>query len=564
MNHERRHWMKAAACTGLAATGVLSACTDKSQPYSGSWVGANVERGHRLREHFASSKSGQVPAPASQHRASVLIVGAGIAGLACARALMQAGVDDVHVLELEDAPGGNSRAHSLGGMACPLGAHYLPVPDENNPELLQWLNELQICRFERGRWVFDERHLCHSPQERVFVPEESGSGYWFEGLLPPAEALPQAEQAAMKKQVHLFSKLVQAQAAAAFTIPTARSVFSPALQALDAVTFASWLDSQGLNAPALRWYLDYCCRDDYGAGAGQVSAWAGLHYFASRHGFRAPGEAARNDEHPVLTWPQGNAWLTDRLAAPLQTRFHSARVVLQMEELRHGVQALVWNDRMAQVEQWTTQHVVLATPLFVAKRLLRNPLPTLASALHEASAAAAHAPWLVANVKLKSALASQGGAAPSWDNVVYQGQRQGSPALGYVDAMHQSTRPHAGPTVLTSYWALGGDNSATLQQQRQELLKQPWNHWAAKVVADLAATHPDLPRKVERVDLMRYGHAMSVPVPGTRSSPALAALDSTSNGRVHFAHSDLSGYSILEEAFFHGHQTGKKIAQRRS
>jgi hypothetical protein len=54
---------------------------------------------------------------------------------------------------------------------------------------------------------------------------------------------------------------------------------------------------------------------------------------------------------------------------------------------------------------------------------------------------------------------------------------------------------------------------------------------------------------------MRYGHAMAIPVPGMRSHAALAALASASD-RVRFAHSDLSGYSILEEAFFHGHRVG--------
>ncbi len=113
----------------------------------------------------------------------------------------------------------------------------------------------------------------------------------------------------------------------AFAIPTARSRWSAALQALDAVTFARWLDAQGLTAPALRWYLDYCCRDDYGAGSAQVSAWAGLHYFASRHGFRAPGdELASDGGEGVLTWPEGNAWLAERLAAPLGERFHPGRV----------------------------------------------------------------------------------------------------------------------------------------------------------------------------------------------------------------------------------------------
>jgi monoamine oxidase len=564
MNRERRHWLKAAACTTVVGSGMLSACGDKAQPYRGQWLGAQANRGHRLRDHQSTAKSGQLPAPASTHQASVLIVGAGIAGLACARALMQAGIDDVQVLELEDEAGGNSRVHSMGGMACPLGAHYLPLPDEKNPELLQWLNELKLCRFEHGRWVFDERHLCHSPQERVYLPTEVGGGHWFDGLLPPAEALPREQQAAMNKQVQLFSKLLKAQATQAFAIPTLRSVFSPELQQLDALTFGDWLDRQGINAPALRWYLDYCCRDDYGAGSSMVSAWAGLHYFASRHGFRAPGENESNDNHAVLTWPEGNAWLSQRLAAPLRSasgpsgrRLHSARVALQVDENRHGVDVQVWNDGTQQVEQWSAAHLVLATPLFIAKRLLRNPAPALASVLQQAVGLSAQAPWLVANVQLKAALADKPGAPPSWDNVVY-----GSAALGYVDAMHQNTRAHPGPTVLTSYWALGGDDLNALQRQRSELLQQPWAFWSAKVVADLAQAHADLPGKVEQVDLMRYGHAMSVPIPGQRSSSAMAALAAPATGRVHFAHSDLSGYSILEEAFFHGHRVGLRVGRR--
>ena len=564
MNRQRRHWLKAAACTSLMGSAALSGCREPSLAFQGQWLGANADRGHRLRDQLAANKSGQLTATSSRHRTSVLIVGSGIAGLACARALMQGGIDDVQVLELEDEPGGNSRSHAMGGLACPRGAHYLPVPDEKNPELLQWLNELNLCRFEHGRWVFDERHLCHSPQERVYLPMEAGGGHWFDGLLPPAQALPREQQAAMTNQVALFAKLVKAQAANAFAIPTSRSLFSPELQRLDTVTFGDWLDGQGIHAPALRWYLDYCCRDDYGAGSRMVSAWAGLHYFCSRHGFRAPGENEPHDDHAVLTWPEGNGWLSQRLAAPLRSasgpsgrRLHSTRVALQVDENRHGVDVRVWNDSTQQVEQWSASHLVLATPLFVTQRLLRNPAPALASALQQAVGMSVQAPWLVANVQLKAALLDKPGAPPSWDNVVY-----GSAALGYVDAMHQNTRPHAGPTVLTSYWALGGDDFTTLQRQRSELLRQPWSHWSTKVVDDLGQAHPDLPGKVQQVDLMRYGHAMSVPVPGLRSSSALAALASSSTGRVHVAHSDLSSYSILEEAFFHGHRVGLGVAKR--
>jgi hypothetical protein len=73
-----------------------------------------------------------------------------------------------------------------------------------------------------------------------------------------------------------------------------------------------------------------------------------------------------------------------------------------------------------------------------------------------------------------------------------------------------------------------------------------------------------LPAKLERIDLMRYGHAMSVPVPGVRASVATGALAALARpqDRLHFAHADLSGYSVFEEAFTRGTLAGKQVAAR--
>jgi predicted NAD/FAD-dependent oxidoreductase len=533
-------------------------CTRGGSPgdgdgWAGGWIGASHERGHRVR----SGRSGALPEPAVQRRAGVLIVGAGIAGLTAARALIRAGIDDVQVFELEDAAGGNSRGHSIAGMACPLGAHYLPLPGERAVEVIELLEELGLRSTVGGQPVYDERHLCHSPQERLFI-----AGRWHDGLLPPIDALPAAQQADMLAQYRQFSAAVaSAGQGGAFSMPTARAPWTAALARLDAVTFAQWLDAQGLRAPALRWYLDYCCRDDYGAGAAQVSAWAGLHYFASRHGFHAPGDEPAGDlRDGVLTWPEGNAWLSRRLAAPLGERLHTGSVALRVVEDRHAVSVDLWNDAAQRAERWSAAHVVLALPLFVAARLLEAP----PAALVDAAAGQRHAPWLVANLHLEQPLLDRGGAPPAWDNVLYapeQGPAGAAArfALGYVDAMHQSFRPHAGPTVLTAYWALGGDSAATLQQQRQRLLDEPWSAWAAAVVHQLLPAHPDLAAKVRRADLMRCGHAMSLPLPGVRGSAALAALTTQQAGRVHFAHSDLSGYSVFEEACFQGHAAALRV-----
>ena len=523
-----------------------------SSSWTSAWVGSSPERGHRLRV----PRSASAPAPSVQRRASVLIIGGGIAGLAAARAFMRSGHDDVRLLELEDQPGGNSRGHRLGGMACPLGAHYLPMPGPQAREVSELLHELGLLRQHLGRTVADERHLCHSPQERLFI-----DGAWVEGLLPPVDGeRTDVDRAAARPagtassagsgstssnnqtlaQYRRFAAAVaQAQRDASFAMPSHRALWSPALQALDAQAFAAWLQQQGLDDPRLRWYLDYCCRDDYGAPADTVSAWAGLHYFASRHGFHAPGDADTERE-PVFTWPQGNAWLAERLAQPLGERLLTGRTVLQVDAGRHGVLVLAWDEVRQQMEAWGADTVVLAVPLFVAARLL----PSVPSALAQIVHLQTRAPWLVANLHIAEPLLQRQGAAPAWDNVVY-----GQTDLGYVDATHQSLSPAPGPTVLTAYHALNAS-------ERPALLSGSADTWARRVVQALTPLHPDLLAKLKRVDLTRHGHAMAIPTPGLRSHPALAALR-TQRGRLRFAHADLAGYSVFEEAFTLGMEVAR-------
>ena len=510
---------------GAGAAAVLPGCgrdAARAQPPA-RWVGAGHERGHRLRE-----KSGSLPAPSASYRAGALVVGGGIAGLSALRALVRAGVPDAQLLELEDEAGGNSRGHAMQGIACPLGAHYLPLPGPDAHEVSEWLHEIGLLRLDplRRTSVPEERHLCHSPQERLFI-----DGAWQDGLLPPPAG------SGSLAQYHRFGERVAAlQREPGFSLPTWRTPWRAGHEALDRQAFAAWLQAEGLEDERLLAYLDYCCRDDYGAGLHTVSAWAGIHYFASRHGFRATNEEG-GDDSPVFTWPEGNAWLARRLAAPNAERIHTGRTVLRVEEGRHEVRVLAWNERERRAEAWSAPRAVIALPLFVAARVLADP----PSALVQAAADARYAPWLVADLHLDAPLLDRLGAPPSWDNVAYAPAGT-TTALGYVDATHQALNPVRGATVLTAYHALP-------ESQRASLLNDSAATWSRRVIGDLAATlHPDLPQRVTQVDLMRYGHAMRIPTPGARGDPALAALRSQ-RGRLAFAHADLSGYSVFEEAF---------------
>jgi hypothetical protein len=145
--------------------------------------------------------------------------------------------------------------------------------------------------------------------------------------------------------------------------------------------------------------------------------------------------------------------------------------------------------------------------------------------------------------------------APAWDNVLHEGA-----GVGYVVATHQLLRGRAdGPTVLTYYRPYPGADTAAA---RRALLEASWSTLRDEVLGDLARPHPDLPREVRRLDVMRYGHAMVRPAPGFVCGPALAAAGAALTGPVHLAHADLSGFSLFEEAFEWGTRAATRVRAR--
>lgn len=507
---------------GAIAAAGLSGCSRAERAIPGSIVGGSAALGHRLRE------PGTFAAPNRTEEHPLVIVGAGVAGLTAARRLTQAGRRDTLVLELEPESGGTARSGKNAVSAYPWAAHYVPIANPESTELIQLFEEFGMItgHAENGAPIYAEEMLCADPAERLFQ-----DGRWQEGLLPRRGLTRDDERqyAAFFAEMDGLRRSRGDDGAPIFAIPLDRSSRDPEYLALDATPFAQWLDERGYNSKLLRWHIDYGCRDDYGADAAQVSAWAGLHYFASRRGWAA--NAARE---AVLTWPEGNGWLAARLRSEIHGTVRTGMLAHRIEQDADGVTLLCTDARTGETVRLRTPTVICATPRYIAQRLI----PDLAPA-----AGLVYSPWMVANVTLERLPNEAPGAPLSWDNVM-----QASRSLGYVVATHQALQSHPLRTVLTHYWPL---DHVSPPAAREEALRKTHAQWCGEIVDDLAGPHPEIREIVRQIDVYLWGHGMIRPVPGLIWGETRATMLKP-HGRIHFAHTDMSGVALFEEAHHRG------------
>lgn len=98
--------------------------------------------------------------------------------------------------------------------------------------------------------------------------------------------------------------------------------------------------------------------------------------------------------------------------------------------------------------------------------------------------------------------------------------------------------------MLTRYHAL---SEGPPDHARQRLLETLWAIWAEWILRDLSQAHPDIRSLTTRLDLMRWSQARQCLLPA--------------QDRVLFAHADLSGYSVFEEAHYRGVLAAERVLE---
>ena len=366
-------------------------------------------------------------------------------------------------------------------------------------------------------------------------------GRWQEGLVPQlgGTARDRAEFTAFFAATERLKSQLGVDGKPVFAIPIDASSADPAWRALDTLSITEYLQQQGYRSTRLHWYINYCCRDDYGSLATAVSAWAGLHYFAARNGV-----AANADTTTVVTWPEGNGHLVHELTRQGGAEQQCNSLVTRIARRETGVTVDYFDIKLDRTVRVAAAAAVICLPRFVATRVVEG-LNTADSSTFS------YAPWMVANLTL-SELPAGRGQALAWDNVIYD-----SPLLGYVVATHQNLDQARHNTVITYYWPLSEQEPVAA---RKSALARNLEDWQGYIVRDLLRVHPQLETHIENIDVRVWGHAMIRPTPGFIWGAARQAAGAH-QPPLYFAHSDLSGISIFEEAYCRGCEAGRLAAR---
>ena len=162
-----------------------------------------------------------------------------------------------------------------------------------------------------------------------------------------------------------------------------------------------------------------------------------------------------------------------------------------------------------------------------------------------------YSPWLIANITVNKLPTAAKGMVLCWDNVAY-----GTPSVGYVNANQQDLKVIEEKKVLTYYLPLCNKEP---RLSRLEAYTRTYEQWLDIVIPELEQMHPEITPHIEAIEFWLWGHGMISPavnyIWGQTRRNAQAPVDD----KIFFAHTDLSGISIFEEAFHHGINAAKQV-----
>jgi len=160
-----------------------------------------------------------------------------------------------------------------------------------------------------------------------------------------------------------------------------------------------------------------------------------------------------------------------------------------------------------------------------------------------------YSPWLVANITINE-LPDSKGIPLCWDNVAYN-----TASVGYVNSAQQHLKLSEDKKILTYYLPLCDFEPSIA---RLAAFTRDFDQWLDIIIPELEMIHPNITAAIENIDVWIWGHGMIAPTKNFIWSEYLEKAKQPISDKIFFAHTDLSGISIFEEAFHQGINAAKQ------
>lgn len=481
-----------------------------------AFSGEEPEPAHRLLWDRDAVLAAAGP-PGPPEHVPLVIIGGGVAGLATAWLLRQ---HRPVVLERSRRFGGSSRGESWRGIEYAIGAAYFIRPEEGTP----------IANFIHGLGLSPR---VKSEEDPVILAGKRYDAFW-EGTSTAAEAAPirrlakHFQSVLAEEEGHLFPDIP-------VTDPTRRSH----VDALDRQSFLKYLQevAGGSLHPHAATVIEHYCWSSLGASMGEVSAAAGLNFYASEFG-------------EVCVLPGGNAAVAERLVDRLATALpqgHLRSGCLALEVQAGDEEVLIrYADHTGHLRTLAARVAVLACPKFVAGKIVRDLEPARQAAI----ARLRYRAYLVANVLLNRRVRHDfydlflagSGTAP-YPHVEAAAQRQGVTDV----VLGTWARPRYDRTVLTLYRPLpfDGGRAAVYDEDSYGTYRA---QFAAQVEGEILPLVGARPADVVDLRVARWGHPLPVAEVGFIADRLPEVLGAPFRRRVFFPQQDTWALPAFETA----------------
>jgi monoamine oxidase len=283
------------------------------------------------------SRSRAAESPTEAHRVDVIVVGAGMSGLAAARTLRRQG-KKVVVLEARDRVGGRVKAGKLAGHTIDLGGMWVGPTQIRLLDLLREYHVATMPQYLKGKGIVEIAG-------KRSTPEGEGFGFDFKA------------QAEFDRVLALLDKLTA-------TIPPDAPWTAPHAEEWDDITLEEWHGKNVHNDDVLR-FLDTQARIDFTAEPWQLSFLYYLFYLKSGDSWMTL--ASYNNGAQMYIVPESMHRVAAAIGKEIEDSLALAAPVSAISQDAKGVSVV------SERGTWQADQAIVALPLPLSSRMKYQP-----------------------------------------------------------------------------------------------------------------------------------------------------------------------------------------------